>query len=94
MKPVYWPIALNLVGIAIALLYGVGGGETTEGVFMTLWGTGWVTIVLATVVLIRSIARKEARAGDTLLLVVVAAVGFLETRLVISDAMAFRSLFS
>lgn len=97
MKPLYWPVVLDLVGIAIALLYGVGadsGGATTEGVFMILWATGWLTIILASVVLVRSIARKEAGAGAILLLLIVSAIAFLQTRLVISDSMALRSLFS
>lgn len=95
MKPAYWPLALNLCGIAFALLYGVGGGsggETTEGVFMTFWATGWLTIILATSILGRLVLRKEARSRDVALLLIAAVLGFLQTRVVQSDLMALKSL--
>jgi len=90
MQPVYWPIALNLIGIAIALLYGVGGGsggETTEGAFMTFALTGWLTILLALGLLVRMFLRKEVAALDMTLLVAIAIVAFFETRLFAFDEM-------
>lgn len=84
MKPVYWPALLNLVGVSVALIYGVGGGsggETTEGVFLTFWWTGWLTILVASTILIRSVVRKELLAGDTLILGASATFGFFETLL-------------
>ena len=97
MKPVYWPVTLDLVGIVIALLYGVGagsGGAATEGVFMILWATVWLTIILASVVLVRLIRRKEVGVGAIALLLIVSGIAFVQTRLVISDSVALRSLFS
>lgn len=86
MKPALWPVALNVVGIVIALLYGVAGGsggETTEGVFMAHWATGWITILLATTVLVWLGLRRKMGSRDLALLVVMALVGFLETRLIV-----------
>jgi hypothetical protein len=84
MKPLYWPIVLNLVGVAIALLYGVGGGsggETTEGVFICLSITGWLTIVLSIALVARSVSRREVRVADMVVLLLMMGVGFIETRL-------------
>jgi len=84
MKSVYWPVALNVVGIAVALLYGVGGGsggETTEGVFMTLSITGWLTILLSIALVVRSIARREVKVGEVAVLLLTTGCGFIETRL-------------
>ena len=96
MKLVYWPIVLNLVGTVSALFYGIGGGsggETTQGVFLMFWITGWLTILLALVLLARLLLQKSAGFSDVALLVVMVLVGFLETRLILSNAMALRSLF-
>jgi len=96
MKSVYWPTILNLVGVALAFLYGIGGGsggETTEGVFLIFWITGWLTILLALVLLIKLLLQKSVGFSDVALLVVMALVGFLETRLIESNSMALRSLF-
>jgi|GEM_PF-6390123 len=84
MKPVYWPVVLNVAGIAIALLYGVGGGsggETTEGVFMTLAITGWLTIILSIALVVKSIFRREVKFSDVAVLLLVTGLGFIETRL-------------
>lgn len=96
MKPAYWPLALNLCGIAFALLYGVGGGsggETTEGVFLTFWATGWLTVILACAILVRLAIRKETSGRDVALLLGTTVLGFLQTRLVASDSMALKVLF-
>lgn len=97
MRASSWPLVLNLAGVSIAFLYGVGGGsggETTEGVFMTFWATGWLTVLLAAGVLVWLLLHEKADSRDIALLAVSTAIGFLETRLIISDAMAFKSLFS
>jgi len=83
MKPIYWPVVLNVAGIALAMLYGLGGGsggETTEGVFMILAITGWLTITLSIALVVRSIFRREVRTGDLALLLLVTGLGFTETR--------------
>lgn len=92
MRSVYWPVVLNVVGIAAAFLYGLtggSGGETTEGVFMTFALTGWLTIFLALGLLVGMLLRKKVAALDTALLVVVAVVAFFETRLFAFEEMMF-----
>lgn len=84
MRLVHWPIVLGVSGIAIALLYGVGGGsggETTEGVFMALAITGWLTAILSFVLVVRSIVRREVSVGDMLVLGLTMVAGFIGTRL-------------
>jgi len=84
MKPTYWPVVLNVGGIALAMLCGLGGGsggETTEGVFMTLAITGWLTVIVSIALVVRSISRREVKTGDLALLLLVTGLGFMETRL-------------
>lgn len=58
-----------------------------------LWVTGWLTLVVAFVVLVYQILRRTWVWHELALLVVMMVVGHLETRLVVSDAMMWRSLF-
>lgn len=82
-----------LVVLMLTAIAGDSGGSGTETLFQGLWVLGWATILVSLVMLVRLFFRKMLEGPDVAMLVVLMIVGFLESRLVVSDMMMLRSLF-
>lgn len=73
---------LNLLGVLASFFYGVtggSGGETTEGVFMGIYLTGVISIVLCLVFVLAGIFTKSVTWGSVIIVIGIMLVSYLET---------------
>lgn len=68
------------------------GGSGTEFLFRAFWWIGWLTLLVTAILMVRAMLKKRLDPAATALLVVLAVLGFLETRSVVSDALMLRSI--
>lgn len=81
VKP--WHLALlNVLGVLLSFFYGIvggSGGETTEGVFMGIYLTGMVSIVLCLLFLTVNAFLGRITWTAVLVMVAIMAVSYMET---------------